>query len=515
MKQVGWLIGFALIGATFLSQPKPAVAIPAQSDQKKINQLALDAQIQLELKFWRKPGRIRNAACSSCHSPDGLELALYQFSDHDLRRRALPHLSAEDTSHIVNLIQLLRKKYEIKALLNPMADRPLQPGGTPLEGATAEERDFAFAKSLTTIMPKTMSGEVKTLEDAHQVRDEFLKIDLANLQIGIPFNRISEDQFRGPEHASIAHWIADVPSRRTLELTSVYNQASDKYLDNPSEENLLNLLRITDVDDDRTAHKPIDAVSAQKLRSLLLFTHYKRLELLGKPVNRILDFPLAAKGVLPNPFWSIGDLARIQQDLDLLSPNPLLMTPDILAKKTGGPNFTKQVNDLILPWLWLGWIADPGLQKTTKLNIGRQGEYFSLNLWEIGPYAVHGGFFNIRHMLSVAYQPGMWNTVGPQHLHLNSLAHTRHGNQIKHEPKDPIHKKLYRTFLCNSYRMLVHLTMEQMQTTKIVWSRHITREEFGTMRTYLNYAQPEREAEDKALFDEAEKLVASTPERIR
>src|SRR5579871_1569443 len=101
------------------------------------------------LAIWRKPGKTPDhAACASCHGPDGLEIAAYNFDDANIRRRAAIHISPEDADKVVAMIHAEREMLGLKILLDPMKDRPFQPGGEVLPGATPEERDNALGVEL-------------------------------------------------------------------------------------------------------------------------------------------------------------------------------------------------------------------------------------------------------------------------------------------------------------------------------------------------------------------------------
>lgn len=51
-------------------------------------------------------------SCASCHSPDLIELAVYDFGDDTLRRRANSHVSTKDREKMVAMIHALRDKYQ-------------------------------------------------------------------------------------------------------------------------------------------------------------------------------------------------------------------------------------------------------------------------------------------------------------------------------------------------------------------------------------------------------------------
>jgi hypothetical protein len=119
------------------------------------------------LKIWRKPGAIQNdAACATCHSPDGIELAAYNFTDQDITRRALPHVSQDEAQVLVQYIHALRAKYQLTTLKSPMEDRPFQPGESVLPGVTATERDFEFSKQLATKLPLLFGKPITTVESS-------------------------------------------------------------------------------------------------------------------------------------------------------------------------------------------------------------------------------------------------------------------------------------------------------------------------------------------------------------
>src|SRR2546423_6355107 len=95
------------------------------------------------LEMWRRAD-LGNNSCSFCHSFEGTELAVYNFDDETLRRRAEPHFGKAEAPKLVEFIHAVRKRYGLTRLHDPMKDRPLQPGGQPLPGDTPQTRDLAF-----------------------------------------------------------------------------------------------------------------------------------------------------------------------------------------------------------------------------------------------------------------------------------------------------------------------------------------------------------------------------------
>src|SRR5476651_2625096 len=89
-----------------------------------VDSISQQAILQQGLKLWRKPGAIQGgAACASCHSPDGIEIAAYDFDDQDLVRRAEPHLGKEDAGLLVEYFHALRDKLHLFPLRDPIRDR--------------------------------------------------------------------------------------------------------------------------------------------------------------------------------------------------------------------------------------------------------------------------------------------------------------------------------------------------------------------------------------------------------
>lgn len=483
MKRFGFTIGLLLM------------VLAALQGRQSQGKSSLEDQIQSELVFWRKPGRIGSAACSNCHSPDGIELAAFNFSDIDIARRTRPHLDRADVPHIVNLIHLVRKKYGFSKLLDPMKDFPLQPGGAPLPGNSPVERDEAFANQLPAFLPQTFAIEVNSLKDAQKVRDEILAINLWKFPIGIPFNRLSEDAFHGNEHATFAHWISDVPQKRTMAEPAFYTK-SDTYLKNSSYENLIPLMDSFQRDDLKFTG-PISLLSHRKFESLLVYQHFLRTRFAFTNTKIPVLFPYPTKRIIPNPFWQVGEFSV---HIDGVTSDDIVMPPDLLSKKAGGPSIDDQFKAMRAPWLWLGWMCDQGLDLTGLTPSIQDGVYLSDALYDLGPYTTHSAFFTVRRVLSLAYLPGTWNRVrSKQQLRLGVMAHTRLGKHIELEPKDPQARSRYRTFMCNSYRALMYLYKDQLERSREVWLPDQGKQETRTMLAYLHHTQPNSTAKDDEL----------------
>lgn len=335
------------------------------------------------LAAWRTPDA-HGQRCASCHSPDGIELSAFGFSREDLLRRAARHLGPAEGESIVSM---LRRR---AATGNPDA-RPLQPGGVPLPGKTAAERDLSFLRFLAILAPLLTLGRINSEATALQVRDEVLRIDLKSLPVGIVFNRLSEDGFHGSEHRSVANWLPDTP-------ISVPDEVSDRYLADPSDANL----RALDAEVKKQAAKsPGESLSVAKYRSLLVLQHRLR-------TGRLTPLSLPGSlGANQNPFWDVADFARTYAgETDVSS---LRLPVEIAAAKQGGPQYPEQLKALRLPWFWMGWILDPALQTSGLSGETQRGDYFVRYLWKDGPYPGHLAFMLTKKLIEQGYNPRLWN----------------------------------------------------------------------------------------------------------
>src|SRR5579862_1231443 len=140
------IVGAALFVSGLVSAQIPH---PALQGTGPTNNPVADKDYVEGLAVWRTPDH-NELACAFCHSPDGIEIASYNFGDEDIHRRAVPHLGNAGADKIVSFMHAVRRKYHITKLLDPMLNRPLQPGGEALPGKTSAARDLAFARELQT-----------------------------------------------------------------------------------------------------------------------------------------------------------------------------------------------------------------------------------------------------------------------------------------------------------------------------------------------------------------------------
>lgn len=331
-----------------------------------------------------------------------------------------------------------------------MKDRPLQPGGEVLPGATPAERDFAFLRGLGAVVPSLVAGRIETEEEALRARDELLRIDLTHLPIGIEFNRLSEDGFHGAEHRTIAQWIPDVPIQFRDE--SELFAAQDRYLTDPNDLSL----RTLDATVQRLMEMPTnpgELLAAHKYRSLLILQHWLRTGHLVRPES---------KGTAPNPFWSIGDLARFYADEGSL--DAFHMPEGVNINKAGGPSFGAQLKSLRLPWLWLGWMLDPGLQHSGPSGETQRGDYFCKLLWSDGPYPSHMALMLAKKMVEQAYVRSEWNSSLPQRFEIGFGFFVNGDNLDRFAPAGEYGGR-FRTFVANVFRMALLLERRNVRGT--------------------------------------------------
>lgn len=336
---------------------------------------------------WRRLDT-RGQACVSCHSPDGIELSTYGFGRSDVLRRAERHLSSDDGQAIAHMLALRVARHD------PMIDRPLQPGGTVLPGDTPAERDLAFLRTLPESLPTFATGRIDSEKAALRVRDELLRVDLTKLRIGIPFDRLSEDGFHGPEHRTIAHWIPDVPVR------GVSPEDEDRYLADPSDLSLRRLDAKVRAQIPN-ASSPGELLAIDKYRSLLLLQHSMRTGRLILPVEP------HTLGLNQNPFWDVADFARRYEEETRVES--LGVPADVAVAKQNGPLYRDQLKALRLPWFWLGWTIDPALQTSGLDGETQRGDYFARSLWRDGPYPAHLAFMISKKLMEQGFNPRLWN----------------------------------------------------------------------------------------------------------
>lgn len=422
---------------------------------------------------WRTPDNA-GRSCSSCHSPDGIELAAYGFAKDDLVRRAARHLTEERQTQVVNWILQNRVKIHGK-VVNPMMGRPLQPGGKVLPGFTPKERDLAFQTSLGSASPKLEGARIRSLKAAKEIRDEVLDLDLKSLPVGIEMNRLSEDGFHGRDHATLAHWIPDVP----VAAGDPIRLAEDAYLREPEKETLIAL--------DQTVLKlaphdsPIQVLALNKYRSLLRLQHLMRT---GNWVGNDLD----------NPFWQVAEIARTCENFD---GSQLGLDKDLQFAKSSGPAFPDQMRQMRLPWYWLGWIEDPGISHSGGRGETKRADYFTQTLLKEGPYPAHAVFMLLRKLCEQQRKP----TGRPFEIQYSLLLLNQPFTDF--EPQQEDAKRQFRRIAGNAFRTTLFLLNEDLKSTNRCVLRESQLLQIRQIDRYLTaIGEPER-----TLIDETTKLL--------
>jgi len=233
--------------------------------------------------------------------------------------------------------------------------------------------------------------------------------------------------------------------------------AQDVYLADPSDANLFAL---------DAAHRasllvgrtPAEELAGLKYRALLLLQHQLRT---GRLVALVKPGQFGDK---QNPFWDIGEFGRfldLDQSIDVLN-----LPPDIAAKKVGGPDFASQGRDLRLPWFWLGWMLDPGMQLSGSRRETRRSDYFTKFLWIDGPYPMHSAFMTTKRIVEVAFNPACWNSHYPAHYEIQYSFFLMSDNALLREPTEPTARAQYRRFVANSFRMSLLLLRRNIRETR-------------------------------------------------
>ncbi len=349
-----------------------------------------------QLASWRKLDR-NGMACAHCHAPDAFDLALFNFTDETIKRRAVFHVPEADADRIVQLVKHVRQTKSIRPR-DPVEDRPFQPGGRVLPGATSAERDFEFGRTLLTKLPTLMGAPIDTVDKARAARDEILNWDLRRNQIGVPFPRWAEDGFHDANRGTMNDWLPEVPTLPPAEKMAALFALHDTYIADPSPRNLW-LIQAFNEQHGRTpsleGFTPTGVAAeffGTKHSAMLFAQHLLRMEQEGVPIASAIGQPviLSADYRPFHPFFKVGDFGNNT------APDMNLMPPTEVARLTGGRNttdgFRRMFNREILQQWWvLGWTFQGGQQAIANWH-----EYFPQSL--VGhrgaaqPYMLHRVF---------------------------------------------------------------------------------------------------------------------------
>jgi hypothetical protein len=428
------------------------------------------------MTVWRKPDA-SGMACANCHAPDAFDLAYIDFGDANIRRRAIFHVSPTEADQLVAMVQALRARHNITAPKPAAEFRPFQPGGTVLPGATAAERDLAFARTLVAKLP-TLMGEGAVIDSpakALRARDELLAFRLRREPIGVPLARWSEDRFHGASRSSLNDWLANsarvpVDAAAAQELYA----AHDAYIAQPT---LENLLRVLDTSTQRTrpgtfaGDRAPTGMAAEldlaKYQSAIYAMHLFRLEAAGNrdvfdSVGNVFFRPAAgntAQGTL-NPFFLVSGRGQGLQVPMEEFPN-LTMMGLLPEQRTQTALNDMMRNEVLQPWWMLGWLYQPALYQDTVNG----GEYFQRTMrGDINTsqrYMVHAAFINMVMQLQRTYTQDRWADgtalASPALMQDWRGVNLYFDSQDRSVVVDAEHERLYRRFAENSLLMAMHL----------------------------------------------------------
>jgi hypothetical protein len=399
------------------------------------------------LQLFRKAGR-DGQSCAGCHSPDGIEIGAFGFAKTDVVRRAGAHLGKADAERIA---VYLRSSPIYGPALKPDAERPLQPGGSLLPGRTATERDAAFAIELSHVVPELCGPPIRSVGLANQARDRLLALDPRTVRIGIPFNRLSEDGFHGPQHATVADWIPDVAIGLTPELLRL----QDAYLADPSDAKLgAMVVAVAAI----MPQSSFQQLALAKYRSLLLLQNAIRHG--GPSAARLDRVRLVGPG---NPFWEVAEVAHQNSYGDV----QMLSVPDaVLAKKHAIP-MAEQMRELRLPWYWTGWALDPTLAHvaTGLSRTGVRADYFTKFLWSDGPYPIHMAFMLSKKLVETGFGAG-GDTAGlPRHYEIQFSNFLIDDPLLRDDPKWRTMRPLVFKVSANAFRLALLLLKADLERT--------------------------------------------------
>ena len=335
-----------------------------------------EARLQEGITVWRNSVDSRGRTCVDCHgSPDGIDLAYWNLSAADIRRRDADHINPVDSEKIVGLMEELRKKYNIVPK-DIRTVSPFQPGGTILPGATPNERDAAFALQLESSLPTLAAGNVNSPAKGDTAVQEILNLDLHSQKLGIQLPHWSKDKHFGTTEGVLTDWISDVAMvPKSQAAMNEYYDAQDAYLTNPSEDNLWAMY----MSYTKNTRPLVDTMSSagvtfmrNKYAASMIGAHDLRMETLGLP--RILDKksrhsqtpykPEYGYRIMIDPIFDLGEAAQ--------NPSEYFNFPTTVTQ-TLNPAFTQteHVRHGKDQWWWMGWLYNPG-----SMTQATRHEYF-------------------------------------------------------------------------------------------------------------------------------------------
>jgi hypothetical protein len=473
---------------------------------------------------WRTPDG-DGITCAQCHGPGGYDVAVFSFTQADLRRATAPHLDDAAADRIFKMIELHRRNYPpAGGLKDVTAFRPFQPTGVVLGGANAtqEQRDAAFGNHVAANFLYAQ-GRIDTLAQARAVRDQLVALDIDSVPIGIAFNRWSESVSRqgAQDGGKIAEWLPGIGFQVLGANAAAFEALEDAYVANPTDANFWNLFHKIDAWTTPDPHNsgPVTDINwirlhREQLKSNLVFQHDELLKSQG-----VHDWVTGRTSVRPFQdqegqgsklafFWDVADAARIVKSTSFAQ----LPVRHQQSLWLGSPELiSTQVNRLRNTWFYLGWTVDHSLFFTGPSNATRSGEYFIEQLWTENLRA-HQVFFNLTHVIKRGFQPGGWaggNHGGPVQ-HFNSqkpyyLAYNKYKKGTD-APGYPGSADAYKLQLANSVRVMALLHDQDIKDKGGVYTvgsggKTTILSHVENMRAVLDWADPANKTQNDAILD--------------
>ncbi len=498
------------------------------------------------LKAWRTPGTVDGNACVFCHGPDAIEFAALGYPDSTIYRRAFTHVDQAVVDDVIDMVHALRARYHITQPPDPAVARPFQPGGSPLPGATAAERDQAFGQELKDMGLTLMGAPINSAVDAKKAWGELVGLNLRTLRVGIPMNHYTEDIFNNDaatptctdlyeceDHGTIADWISDTPVLTAAKAQALF-PLHDAYLASPTLENLKAILHAA----------PRDEVMwfKQKYLAVQVANFLFRQEAEGMPMLDKLPavpFPIE-QGANLNAIWMVG--ANLRDFIHNVGPALPMGGGKFAVPAETLPGLTRndaneQLQRLIVPWFWLGFTFDPSTMNVEADYVAEGDEYFTQETFlDNGAAPIHAAFIVSKRTVEVMAQatlPRSPNVFPFQHPDLGrfpvtpmtmrsgyfpelaNFAEEKNFNainnyQLKYTPTGDEHKALYQTYTANMYRMFMWTLVDELQQTPEIWNPTILKGKISKAEIFLT--QPEvaalNGAQDMALIAQARDLVS-------
>ncbi len=347
--------------------PQPGTSVAPLAPIAAISDAAFAETMAKGLPVWRDSGK--DGACSSCHGPDGIDLARIGYSRATIVRRSVAQgRSAEGGMLVADMIDALRARYEITTPCSPTRFRPFQPGGQPLGGSTPVERDANFEKELAR-GGIDLTQPPRDLAAAKGLLKAFAELDVRSIRLGLELNPWTADGFHGAAERTSAEWIPELPMEpRDHADEKRWIKLQNQYLATPDDKSLWAMYDFLDHLSARRVSPGgvAERLSREKLKSVLVVQHMMRHDRAAFPDVK------AAPDLHRFSIWEVGQVAVTMLrgcGVEASVAQEVLgcwgYTPKFFEKMAPEPDaLLADAQRMVLPWLTAGLVIDPGLQFT-------------------------------------------------------------------------------------------------------------------------------------------------------